>query len=412
MQRERRWRKLISMEQFGTSSGRIAVVGGGPAGLLAALLLEKAGMRISLFAPPISQPDPRTTALLGASVEALAVAGVWQVLLQRSAPLQKLRIADGTRRLLRAPEVLFDAQELQLDAFGYNIANEDLLAALRSAVGATPAIASRTDAVRSLAFGEPGVMLVLANGASEGPFDLVVAADGRNSICREAAEIRVGRRALPQSALALSFAHSRPHRNISTEFHTESGPFTLVPLPGMRSSLVWVCRSGEEEKLRKMPDAELNALIERKSAFILGSVRVDPPRGIFPLGVSLAETFAKNRVVLVGESGHVLPPIGAQGLNLGFRDAAALAKLAAASLVQSDRTAVASLLAAYDAERGPDIRARAIAVEMLGRSLLTGFLPVQFAKSAGLALAQRVPAFRQWLMQQGMGAGGERSGTG
>jgi len=149
---------------------------------------------------------------------------------------------------------------------------------------------------------------------------LIVAADGQRSLCRSAAGIKTDTRDYPQVALTVSFAHSRPHRDTSTEFHTTSGPFTVVPLLGNRSSLVWVLDPIDAETIAALDDAALSQEIERRSHSILGKVTLEPGRGLFPLHVATARPFAAKRIALIGEAAHVIPPIGAQGLNLGLRD--------------------------------------------------------------------------------------------
>lgn len=379
-------------------------MGGGPAGLIAAIALARQGVQTTLLAPKPPHVDHRTTALLGSSVEILQELGLWEPIERAAAPLRRLRLADGTRRLIRTPEVLFDSTEIGLDAFGYNIANEDLLAVLRANLGC-PHLQVIEQPAKSIALEAERACVTLADGRVL-EARLIVAADGRNSLCREAAGIRTSKRPLPQYAIALNLSHTRPHNDVSTEFHTESGPFTLVPLQGMRSSLVWVCRAEDAERLRHASSEDLSREIEAKSHFLVGEIAVDGPRGIFPLGVEIADRFAERRVALVGESGHVIPPIGAQGLNLGIRDAAAIARLAGAAH-ESDPGSP-GVIVAYDESRRGDVRSRAAAVELLGRSLLTEFLPVHLARGLGLEIASRVPVLRRNLMRAGLGSGGKR----
>jgi 2-octaprenyl-6-methoxyphenol hydroxylase len=381
-------------------SAEVAVVGGGPAGLVAALALAATGAATLLIAP--SPPaDRRTTALLDGSVEVLKALGVWPALAGEAAPLKRLRLVDATQRILRAPEVLFDSAELGLEAFGFNVENSVLRAQLLAACSKVLNLRIVEVAVTALELDEDGATVKLDHGDER--VRLVIAADGRKSLCRDAAGIGMRSRALPQTAIALNLRHSRPHNDTSTEFHTESGPFTLVPLAGNRSSLVCVVEPDEAERLNALDDRALGREIERRAHSTLGKMEIDGPRGIFPLTAETAERFAANRVALVGEAGHVLPPIGAQGLNLGIRDAAALAELVAASRSDGRDPGDDALLEQYDARRRADVRSRALAVEIANWSLMTDFLPVHAVRGFGLQLASRVGFFRRALMRQGLG---------
>jgi 2-octaprenyl-6-methoxyphenol hydroxylase len=378
----------------------VAVVGGGPAGLVAALALGTAGVETLLFAPPVA-PDRRTTALLDGSVQALRALGVWDELAGRSAPLEKLRLVDGTSRILRAPEVLFESSELDLEAFGYNIENDVLRSGLRAAIERVPSIRVIGEAVESIV--PTDGQLHLGTSADEWQIDLAVGADGRNSICRQAAGIVTERREFPQTALTVNLRHSRPHGGISTEFHTETGPLTLVPLPGQRSSLVWVVAPQQAEELKSLNDEALALEIERRAHSILGQMEVDGTRGVFPLAIETANRLAAQRIALVGEAGHLLPPIGAQGLNLGIRDAVTIAELAGDAIRRGEDPGGAPVLAAYEDRRKVDVNARAIAVELFNRSLLSGFLPAHVARAAGLEVASRIGPLRRAIMRQGLG---------
>lgn len=382
-------------------TAEVAVVGGGPSGFVAALALAAAGADTVLFAPPAAGPDRRTTALLDGSVRVLKALGTWARLEPHTAPLAHLRLVDATRRLIRAPEVTFDAAELGLEAFGYNIENEVLRRELGAAAAKTRNLRIIEEAVAAVAPEESGVKLKLAGG--EERVKLVAAADGRHSICRKAAGIATERRELPQTAVAMNLRHSRPHRGISTEFHTESGPFTLVPLAGERSSLVWVVEPDEAEALLKLDDGLLACEIERRAFSILGKMAIESGRGAFPLAIEIARHFARRRIALVGEAGHLLPPIGAQGLNLGIRDAATLAELVADARRAGKDPGGDDVLFDYDERRRPDVRSRALAVELMNRSLLTDFLPVHALRSMGLELVARFGFLRRRLMREGLG---------
>ncbi|HVT56469.1 MAG TPA: UbiH/UbiF family hydroxylase [Xanthobacteraceae bacterium] len=380
-------------------SAEVAVVGGGPSGLVAALALATAGVETLLVAPKPPHADRRTTALLDGSVEVLRALGIWPKLEANAAPLKFLRLIDDTRRILRAPEVLFDSGELGLDAFGYNVENEMLREVLLTASRQSPKIRVVETPASSVQPDEHGVTLTV--GDQQERVRLVAASDGRKSICRAAAGIGMRSRALPQTAIVLNFNHSEPHNDTSTEFHTRSGPFTFAPMRGKRSSLVCVARPEEAETIRAMDDAALALEVERRAHSILGKMEAASPRGVFPLGTEIAERFAAKRVALIGEAAHVLPPIGAQGLNLGIRDAAQLAEVVADK--RDLDPGADELLREYDQSRSADIRGRAMFVDFANRSLMSDFLPLHAARGLGLQVANRAGFFRRMLMRQGLG---------
>jgi 2-octaprenyl-6-methoxyphenol hydroxylase len=382
----------------GQRSADVAVVGGGPAGLVTAIALASAGIDTVLIAP-LAADDHRTTALLATSVTALETLGAWEPCRPHAAPLVSIRIIDDTRRLVRAPEIFFSATEIGLDAFGQNIENRHLVAALRQRAAdlQIPHIVAPATAV---AADETGVTVTLIDGAVRAR--LAIGADGHRSLCRTAAGIGADRRACPQTALTLNLALARGHQETATEFHTEIGPFTLVPLPGQRASLVCVLDPAGAERLAAMTDMELSAEIERRAQSLFGTMSAEPGRGMFPLAVETAHAFARGRIALVGEAAHVVPPIGAQGLNLGLRDAATLAEVVADAARRHADIGAPEVLIRYDMQRRADVTSRRIAIDLLNRSLLSGFLPVQGARGLSLFLVDRIGPLRRALMREGV----------
>jgi 2-octaprenyl-6-methoxyphenol hydroxylase len=381
-------------------SVEVAVIGGGPAGLTAAIALAGAGIETALIAlkPP---PDHRTSALLAGSVAALETLGVWEACAGRAAPLRTLRIVDATSRLIRAPEVRFTADEIGLDAFGQNIENRHLGAALDTLAAAVESLI-RIEGEAIAVESRDGDVVVSTKGGDTITAHLVVGADGRRSLSRAAAGIESHARTYPQTALTFNLAHSRSHRDTSTEFHTEQGPFTLVPLPGNHSSLVCVVSPHEAERLQEFDEAELNVEIEQRSHSILGKVTVEPGRGVFPLAVETVQSFGRHRIALVGEAAHLVPPIGAQGLNLGLRDAATIGELVVAARRDGGDVGADNMLDRYDALRRADVQSRTLAVDLLNRTLLSDFLPAQSARGLGLYLLDRIGPLRRAAMREGV----------
>jgi 2-octaprenyl-6-methoxyphenol hydroxylase len=379
----------------------VAVIGGGPAGLTAAIALAQTGARTALVARRTPYADNRTTALLGASVDLLQRLDVWPRCQDSAAPLQTMRLVDDTGRLIRAPEVRFSCDEIGLDRFGYNIENRALMLALEERAAGLSGLMRFDDEADAIIPEDADVAVHTRQGTTISA-RLVAGADGRQSLCREAAGIEVRRRDLDQAALTINVGHSRPHRSISTEFHTAQGPCVFVPLPGDRCSVVWVASPQEAARLMALSDDELSEAAEAQSHSILGRLRVEPGRHLFPLAIERPRQFAKARVALVGEAAHVLPPIGAQGLNMGLRDAADLADIVGQAIVSGEDPGSPEVLKRYDAARRADVLSRTFAIEIANRSLLSDFLPVQSLRAAGLHLIGSVGPLRRLAMREGL----------
>ena len=301
----------------------IAIVGAGAVGLAAALTLATTGRSVAVIGPMHAPRDGRTVALLDGSWQLLAELGLTEALADRAAPLAVMRLVDDTGSLFRQPPVEFRASEVGLDAFGWNVENAELVETLTERLRDNAAIRHMPGFIAEIAADDAGVTL---SGDALPPVRarLVIGADGRQSRVRAAAGIAARDWRYPQTALTAILAHSRDHRETSTEFHTRKGPFTLVPLPGRRSSLVWLLDPAGADAVTGLDDAAFARRVETQAHSLLGAMRLDGPRGRVPMGGLSVERFGAGRMVLIGEAAHVFPPIGAQGLNLGLRDVMAL----------------------------------------------------------------------------------------
>ncbi len=378
----------------------IVVAGSGPTGLLSALALCTSGFRVALIGPRAKLDDGRTTALMSPALAFLDNFGLLADIASQAAPLKVMRIVDATRRLIRSPVVTFHAAEIGEAQFGMNVPNRVLNGALEAKVRSMATVAWFEGLADEWSTRDDQIVATWQGGQIHAR--LAVAADGRESNARESAGIVVRAKIHGQSALALSFLHSRGHAFASTEFHTENGPFTQVPLLGDRSSLVWVADNATAARLAAMPLPELSREVEDRMQSMLGEVEVEVPPQIYPLSESLPDSFGKNRVALVGEAAHTFPPIGAQGLNLGIRDVQQLVEICEANRDDPGR---AHALAAYDRQRRPDILARSGAVGLLNGSLLSNMLPAQIARSAGLGLLGAFAPLRSFFMREGLRPG-------
>jgi 2-octaprenyl-6-methoxyphenol hydroxylase len=378
----------------------VVVVGAGPSGLLAGLCCAAANLQTAIIGPRADSRDGRTAALLNGSVNLLKRLGIWEIIEAASEPLSAIRLVDATESLLRAPEVLFEASEIGLEAFGYNVPN----AALTSALDA----AARTRLTRFVSegvtdfdlSGERAARVSTREGSVTAP--LIVAADGRGSPTRTAAGIAVSSWSYPQSAVVTTFAHSRPHHGISTELHRHAGPLTVVPGPGNTSSLVWVETPAEAARLLALDDSHFANALEMHLDGLLGTLSAFAPRRSFPLTGQTAAVMAKNRVALVGEAAHMMPPIGAQGLNLSFRDAATLAEVAGDAKRDAQDVGGAPVLARYGRLRKADVASRVFAVDLLNRALLSSIPGMHLARGMGLFALAANRNLRARVMREGV----------
>jgi 2-octaprenyl-6-methoxyphenol hydroxylase len=261
--------------------------------------------------------------------------------------------------------------------------------------------------VRHIALGGSEALFTLSEGAPMRA-RLVAGADGKRSICRESAKIAVTERRYDQAAIATSFRHTLPHGGVSTELHKEHGSVTTVPLPDPRaSSLIWVGPLSEIVPLMQLDEARFEDTLGERLGGLLGSLSEVGVRAQFPVAGQSAGTVAQNRTALVGDAAHILPPIGAQGLNLGLRDAAALADCVADALRRGGDSGGEEALAAYRRARKLDVLTRTVGVDLLSRSLLTSLIPLQAARGIASHGLNALPPLRRIVMRLGLASPSE-----
>eukprot|EP00903_Cladosiphon_okamuranus_P016496 g15217.t1 len=393
----------------------IVISGGGVAGLTAAAAMGSAGFSVLLCdpTPPVIAQDQagadlRTTAFLQPAQQLLDEIGLWDRLSAHAAPLQIMRIVDAggpepEPRVVRE----FNAADISSGPFGWNLPNWLLRREMVARLSEMPNVTFRPGTgTASLLTRESEALVTLSDGTRLRS-RLVIAADGRNSPMREAAGIGVKTTRYGQKALAFAVTHPIPHDNVSTEIHRSGGPFTLVPLPDRDglpcSAVVWMEDGPEALRLSRLPVADFEAAMMTRSCGLFGPLTLATDRSLWPIITQVAERMSGERIALLAEAAHVVPPIGAQGLNMSLGDLRCLRDLAlAAPATLGDR----AMLEAYNRRRHGEVRLRAAGIDALNRASQIAAQPLRDLRAAGLSALYGAAPVRKMLMQMGLGAKG------
>ncbi|MBV1706034.1 MAG: FAD-dependent monooxygenase [Hyphomicrobiales bacterium] len=387
-------------------SQNVIIAGAGATGLTAALALAQAGCKVTVVGRHIAPPPTRTVALWGASVRMLENIGIWQEAGAFAEPLQAMRIIDATGSLFKLPPVEFRSAELGLPGFGFNITNADLVAVLLASVRADSRITLHEGLVREITLQSAAIEVECDDGTRHGAA-LLIGAEGSQSPSRRAAGIQQRQWQYPQVAVTAVLHHRCPHHHVSTEFHTRTGPCTLVPMLALpdvpyRSSLVWLMDPAEAARRVALPAGDFAIELENMTQSVLGAFTIEGQLGAFPMRGMLVERFGRNRTMLVGEAAHAFPPIGAQGLNLGLRDVAALVDIVSSALAGAQDCGSDAVMMNYHRARVSDVASRTLGVDVLNRSLLAPYLPVDFLRGAGLMALASIAPLRRAVMRAGL----------
>lgn len=391
----------------------IFISGGGIAGLAAAAAFGHAGFSVVLAdpaPPPESSTDPtsdlRSTAFLQPARDLFEETGLWDTLAPHATPLQTLRAVDTTGW---PPEVRasrdFRSDDISDRPFGWNLLNWQTRAALAARIARMPNVDLRlgTGFARMLTREREAIVTLTDNSTLTAR--LVIGADGRTSPVREAAQIPVKTTRYGQKALAFTVTHLHPHENISTELYNDGGAFVLVPLAdvqgGPASAVVWMNDGRRALDLAALPEGAFSEQATLRSANVLGPLTLASPRALWPVVTQTAERLTAERTALIAEAAHVLPPIGAQGLNTSLHDIATLAGIAARD---PDALGTAPMLKTYEDARARDIHLRARVIDLYNRICRSGRADVQSLRLAGLKTVHDVAPIRRAVMRAGLGA--------
>jgi 2-octaprenyl-6-methoxyphenol hydroxylase len=402
------------MESVMRETTDILVSGGGVAGLSAAAAFGTAGFRVICVdpAPPVTEAeddgaDLRTTAFLQPSVRVLDAAGLWDRLAPHAAALQVMRIVDagGPEPVARLVKD-FDAADISDQPFGWNLPNWLLRREMVARLAELPNVSFRPGVGFARMLVRDAAALVTLTDGRQVSAKLVVGADGRGSPVREALGIGARTFRYGQKALAFAVGHDPAHDNVSTEVHRSGGPFTLVPLPDRQgrpaSAVVWMESGPEVARLAALPVAAFEAEMTARSSGVLGPLKLITRRSVWPIISQIADRMSGPRSVLMAEAAHVMPPIGAQGLNMSLADLTCLLDLATQ---HRDDPGVAAVTDTYHRQRHWEVQARVTGIDLLNRASMAGAQPLRDLRSQALDLLYSTRPVRQTLMRAGLGMG-------
>ena len=387
----------------------VVIVGGGPVGGALALAVAQAGLSVAVIdhedpdAERVPQFDGRALAVALTAKRVMDAVGLWPGVAPFAAAIERIRVADG-----KFPATLsYDHEEVGEEPFGWIVESAGLRHALAACLGnqakSSPVCAGQGYGHRTwrgAGDGVPG----RRHDARSAP--LIVGADGRRSMVRESAGIAVKQRDYRQTAIVCTVAHERPHGNIAHEHFLPAGPFAILPLPGNRSGIVWTERSTVAPAIMDEDDAGFLAELRNRFGEFLGAIALEGQRFAHPLSFQLAEAYWAPRLALVGDAAHAMHPVAGQGMNMGLRDAAALAE----RIVETKRLGLdiggAEMLERYARWRRFDNLLMLGMTDGLVRLFSNDIQPLRIARDLGLAAVNRLPMAKRLFTRHAMGLEG------
>lgn len=389
----------------------VLVCGGGMVGLTLGLALAQGGLT-TLVADVMPVPaslapqfDGRVSALAYASVRMLSALKVWPGLEHDAQPIREILVTDGKAGKPASPFSLhFDAAEVGAPQLGAIAENRHIRTALHGAVQAAPNLQLLAPAsVKSLTPDDGGVVAAFADG-TQVRAKLAVAADGRDSPLRAQAGINVVGWAYPQTGIVATVEHEKPHHGVAYEHFLPSGPFAILPMTGNRSSLVWTENKKKAPALLALDEAGFNAELSARFGDHLGAAKAAGPRWSYPLSFHIARNFVAPRLALAGDSAHGIHPIAGQGLNLGLKDAAALAEVLLDAARLGQDIGAMDVLKRYERWRRFDSVALAASTDALNRLFSNDIAPLRALRDIGMGIVDSIGPARRFFMHH---AGGD-----
>lgn len=396
------------------SAADVVIAGGGYVGLSLALALKQAdpSMEVAVVDPkPMDSlaKDPRASAIAAAACRMLDQLGIWDEIRATAQPINEMIVTDSKLRDTVRPVFLTFAGETGSaqgdEPFAHMIPNGAMLPALYKAALALGVRFHAPDTARDFHQAGDHVSVALASGGRIRA-KLLVAADGVRSRLRDLAGIRTVHWSYGQSGIVTTVKHERPHNGRAEEHFLPAGPFAILPLPGNRSSLVWTERTGDADRLVRVDDFTFELELERRFGHHLGKLELDGPRHAYPLGLTLARDFVRPRIALAGDAAHGIHPIAGQGLNLGFKDVAALAEVIVEARRLGQDIGGLDVLERYQRWRRFDTFQMGVVTDVLNRLFSNDVDVVRGIRDFGLGLVDRLPKLKGMFIREAAGFAG------
>ena len=389
----------------------VAIAGGGYVGLCLALALKKADpdMAVVVIDPKpmnILDKDPRASAIAAAASRMLDQLGVWSQIKDRAQPINEMIVTDSKLRDVVRPIFLtFGGEVTDGEPFAHMVPNGAMLPALYEASRALGVDFATPDSAATFQTSIDEVTIDLESGGTI-VAKLLVAADGVRSRLRDLAGIRTNHWDYGQSGIVTTVKHERPHNGRAEEHFLPAGPFAILPLAGNRSSLVWTERTADAKRLVESDDFTFELELERRFGHHLGKLELDGPRNAYPLGLTLARDFVKPRFALAGDAAHGIHPIAGQGLNMGFKDVAALAEVLVDARRLGQDVGAYDVLERYQRWRRFDAFQMGVVTDVLNRLFSNDNDLLRAARDFGLGLVERMPALKSTFIKEASGFAG------